>query len=226
MRRPGTLEWLFLAGELVPIGCTISFLQRPAADVLRVVNEVRADATLEVASVGLLPGSASVLEPMEAPWTTELVVDCGTWTAYLTNSIGGGDITAIAPAVGRLLNTVCVSAQHIDRHGPGHASTQLWLQGPDGVPPLMYVRTVSAHCQDGRWSWYTKGTVQEYEQTDRYERRRISERLDRGTLVEYLDALGIRVDDPSFFGEGIAFRRIVDWDTRRQSVGEWRAENL
>jgi len=226
MRRVGTLAWLNLTGELAPIGSTINFLQRPAVDVLRVVNEVRADATLEVTSVGLLPGSASVLDPMEAPWTTELVIDCGKWTAYLNNSIGGGDITAIAPAVGRLLNTVCVSAQHKHRYGPGHASTQLWLQGPDGKPPLMYVRTLSAHCQDGRWSWHTSGTVQEFEQPGRYERRRIAERFDRETLVEYLDALGIRVDDPSFFGQGIAIRRIVDWDVRRQSVAEWQVENL
>ena len=113
------LPWLFLAGELAPIGYTISFLQRPAGDVLEIINDIRANATLEVTKVGHLPGSASVLDPMEAPWTTELVIECGEWTAYLNNSIGGGDITAIAPAVGRILNTVCVGAEHTDRYGPG-----------------------------------------------------------------------------------------------------------
>ncbi|MCP4305595.1 MAG: hypothetical protein GY788_12090 [bacterium] len=220
------MSWLFLAGELAPIGYTISFLQRPAADVLSVINEIRASAALEVIDVGHLPDSAGVLDPMEAPWTTELVIDCGQWTAYLNNSIGGGDITAIAPAIGRMLNTVCVGAQHTDRHGPGHAATQLWLEGPNGEPPLMYIRTLSAHCQDGRWSWHTSGIMQDFEQPERYERRRISQRLDRTTLVAYLDALGIRVDDPSFFGQGIAIRQIVDWKARSQSVDEWRAENL
>lgn len=220
------LAWLFLAGELAPIGYTISFLQRPVEDVLEAINDVRADATLEVTEVGELPESADVLDPMEAPWTTELVIDCGEWTAYLNNFVNGGDITAIAPAIGRILNTVCVGAEHTDRYGPGHAAAQLWLQGPHGEPPLMYVRTLSAHCQDGRWSWHTSGTVQEFERPERYERRRIADRLDRPTLVEYLSALGVRVDDPSFFGDGIAIRQIVDWNVRRQSVDKWRTDNL
>lgn len=217
---------LFLASELAPIGSAISFLRRPAPDVLDVINDIRADATVEVTEAGQLPRSAHVLDPMEAPWTTELVIDCGAWTAYLNNSIGGGDITAIAPAIGRILKTACVSAQHKDPYGPGHAATQLWLQGPGGKPPLMYIRTLSAHCQDGRWSWHSSGTLQDFEQPERYTRRSIAQRLDRATLVSYLDALGIRVDDPNFFGEGIAIRQIVDWSRRRQSVAEWRAENL
>lgn len=217
---------MFLGGELAPIGYTISFLHGPASDVLRVIEDIRGYATLEIAEAGRLPGSAVVLDPMEAPWTTELVIDCGEWTAYLNNAIGGGDITAIAPAIGRSLGVACVGAQHTDRYGPGHAATQFWLEGPDGEPPLMYIRTLSAHCQDGRWSWHTSGSVQDFEQPERYEQRRVSDRLDRATLVSYLAALGIRVDDPSFFGEGTAVRQIVDWEVRRQHIDRWRRENL
>ena len=167
-----------------------------------------------------------MLDPMEAPWTTELVVDCGEWTAYLNNFINGGDITAVAPAVGRLLNTVCVGAQHTDRYGPGHAATKLWLQGPDGEPPLMNIRTLSAHCQDGRWSWHASGAVQNFERPERYEKRKVAHRLNRSTLVEYLGALGIRVDEPTFFGNGVAIRQIVDWNVRRVRVDAWRTDNL
>lgn len=220
------MTWLFLGGELAPIGHTISFLQRPSTDVLSAIDQIRGQATVDVGEVGRLPGSARVLDPMEAPWTTELVIDCGRWTAYLNNAINGGDITAIAPAIGRLLNTVCVGAQHTDRHGPGHAATQLWLQGPGGEPPLMYIRTLSAHCQDGRWSWRASGQLQDFEHPERYESGRIAQRLDRSTLVEYLNALGIQVDDPGFFGDGIAIRQIVEWEVRRESVDEWRAANL
>lgn len=220
------MGWLFLSGELVPLGGTVSFLRRPSADVVEVIKDIHAESRLEVTEVGSLPDSVRVLDPMEMPWTTELVIDCGEWTAYLNNAIGGSDITAIAPAVGRIMNTVCVSAQHKLRYGPGHAATQLWLQGPGGKPPLMYVRTLSAHCADGRWSWYASGTMQGFEHPERYERRRIAERLDRATLVEYLDALGIHVDDAGFFGDGTAVKRLVDWDRRRQTVAEWRAEYL
>lgn len=90
----------------------------------------------------------------------------------------------------------------------------------------MYVRTLSAYCQDGQWSWHTSGSIQDFEKPERYKRRRIAQRFDRATLAEYLSAIGIRVDDPSFFGDGIAIRQIVDWSVRRQSVDEWRVENL
>jgi hypothetical protein len=73
-------------------------------------------------------------------------------------------MVAIAPAIGRSLDTGRVGAQHTDRYGPGHVATQLWLQGPDGEPSLTYIRTLSAVCEEGRWSWHTSGTVQAFEQ--------------------------------------------------------------
>jgi hypothetical protein len=65
-----------------------------------------------------------------------------------------------------------------------------------------------------------------FERPERYEKRRVAHRLNRSTLVEYLDALGILVDDPSFFGNGVAIRQIVDWDVRRVRVDAWRTDNL
>ena len=57
------LVWLFLAGELAPIGYTISFLQRPIADVVDVIKDIRADVILEVEEVGGLPRSVVCLIP-------------------------------------------------------------------------------------------------------------------------------------------------------------------
>lgn len=220
------LAWLLLGGALAPIGSTVSFVDRPARVVLSAIEAIRARRPIEMEPAGRLPESARVLDPMEAPWTVELVIDCGEWTAYLNNFIGGGDLTAVAPAVAQRLGADCVGVEHTGLYGPGHAGTQFWLQGPGGAPPLNYIRTLSAIRQDGSWSWHTSGTLQAFERPERYERSRISERLDRATLVEYLHALDIRVDDPSFFGEGTVVRQGVDGVVRRQTADQWRAENL
>lgn len=216
---------LLLGGELSPLGNGVAFLHSEIEDVLHAVVEARKGATLDVRAVGQLPEAAAVLDPMEAPWTVELIVDCGEWTGYFNNFIGGGDVSAIAPAVARLMNVECVTAQHAPRHGPGHAATQLWMQGPGGEPPLMSVRTLSAHCQDGRWRWYESGELQPFEASARYGARRIRDRLDRPLLIEYLHQLGIRVDDRAFFGDAVAVRQVVDWTPRQETVAAWRAAN-
>ena len=217
---------LLLGGRLSPIGNGVCFVQAPFARVVDAVRQIHRQVELSVAEVAGLEEGALALDPMEAPWTVELLVDCGAWTCYLNNRIGGGDITAVAPAVAHGLGVECVTAQHAPMHGPRHAATQLWLQGPLGEPPLMYVRTLSAHCQDGRWRWRTSGEVQWFEDADRYRARNIRDRLDRSLLVDYLHMLGIRADDPSFFGRGVVVRQTVDWPVRRDSVIEWRRANL
>lgn len=85
------------------------------------------------------PECFGLLEPLETPWTRELLIDCGKWTAYLNNSIDGGDPTAAALVLVKRFNARCVTATNSPPKGPGQASTQLWLQGPDGDLPLMYV---------------------------------------------------------------------------------------
>lgn len=214
-----------LGGGLAPLGTGMAFLRASMATVLDAVRDVRSESLIDVTAAGKLPGSAALLDPMEMPWTVELLADCGDWTAYMNNAIGGTDISAIAPALGRRLEVTCVTAQHAPKHGPGHAATQLWLQGPGGAPPLMGIRDISAHCQDGRWSWHTFGEVQSFERPEMYDVRKIRDRFNRPLLIEYLEALGIHADDPSFFGDCVAVRQLVDWPRRTVSVAAWRSDN-
>ncbi len=162
---------------------------------------------------------------MEAPWTTEVFADCGSWTAYLNNGLNGGDPSAIAPVLARALGATCVTAVHIARYGSGHAGTQLILAGPGGEPPLMYLRSLATHCEDGRWSWYESGAIQPFERPERYSARLKRDRLDRALLVDYLAALGLDVDDQSFYRRAWVMRQLVDWNVRRQTANEFRAEN-
>lgn len=200
---PSDAVWpCFLGGSLRPIGCAISFLDAPLAEVLEAVLDVRGERC-EVSIPMPLPACAWSLDPMEAPWTKELLVACERWTAYVNNGINGGDLTAIAPAIAQKRGWRCVGAEHMPTYGPGHAATQLWMQGPEGEPPLYYVRTLAAHAEDGRWSWHEFGEVQPFEATDRYLARRKQDRLDRALLVQYLGALGIRVDDAEFYAAAL-----------------------
>lgn len=212
-----------LGGSLSPAGLTVSFLEAPLSRVVERLTTWREGLgqSLEVS-----PADLSSLRglPFESPWTREVLLDCGDWTAYLNNDIGGGDPTAAAPYLSAALGVRCVIAMHAPPHGPGHASTQLWLLGPDGVPPLMYVRTISAIAEDGRWSWHVSGIPQPFERRERYHARRIRDRLDRPLLVGYLAALGIDVDRESFFEAGVLVRQRVTYSVRTMTADEVREE--
>lgn len=220
------MSGLLLGGELAPIGLSVGFLRRPMRQVRDALISWRRHElgqTVAEASSTPFPECTSVLDPLEAPWTTELIVDCGDWTAYLNNGIDGGDPTAAAPYLGVRLDCDCIVAMHAPPHGPGHASTQLWIMGPFGVPPTNAVRTIAAHAEDGQWSWHASGALQPFERPERYTARRKRDRLDRPLLVSYLEALGIRVDDDGFYGDGLGLRQIVEDERRRQeSVADVR----
>lgn len=206
-----------------PLGCAASFVEGPFDDVVASLSAVH--DRCEVSEPLSFPYGMRILGPMEAPWTRELVVRCGRWTAYLNNGLNGGDLTAVAPAVARMGGWRCVGAQHMPRYGPGHAATQLWIQGPDGDPPLGYVRTLAAHASDGRWKWHESGGLQPFEEPSSYTRPRVRDRLDRPRLVSYLHKLGIRVDEPDFFGEGVVLAQLVDWERRVETVADFRRAN-
>ncbi|HET9989480.1 MAG TPA: hypothetical protein VFQ65_13205 [Kofleriaceae bacterium] len=217
---------LLLGGKLAPIGKCVAFLRRPMLEVRDAILTWRRQElrqTIEDTGAARFPDCMAVLDPLEAPWTVEVLIDCGEWTAYMNNWIQGGDPTAAAPYLAVRLGCDCIVALHAPPYGPGHASTQLCMIGPDGASPHMYVRTIAAHAEDGRWSWDTYGSLQPFEQPERYEARKIKDRFDRALLVTYLSALGIRVDDLAFYGEGCALRRSVEFVPRRETVAQVRA---
>jgi hypothetical protein len=213
-----------LGGSSRPLGCAVSFIDAPWKEVLAAVVELRG-SDIRVSGPMGLPDCLGALDPMQAPWTKEAGIDCGQWTAYINNGIAGGDLTAIAPALARMNGWRCIGAQHMPRFGPGHAATQLWIQGPGGPPPLLLVRTVSAYAQDGRWSWHESGEPQPFEDLDRYQARLVRDRLDRALLVRYLSSFGIRADDPSFFGDGVIVTQLVNWTSREESAERFRETN-
>jgi hypothetical protein len=129
------------------------------------------------------------------------------WTAYVDNGWNGPDVF---PPVSYLsterldcLGVRAVAARHnmrADEQGPGqYGSVQLDVWGPDGAPPLQYVRSVHAANDGGRWVFGQSGAPFAFEETERYRARRIRDRFTFAMLRRYLDSLGIRGFDRDFY---------------------------
>jgi hypothetical protein len=194
-----------LSGPFSPIGWSVGCVEVPLPGVMQALLAWRRGlgAELDVWALGWCwPQCLQQLDPLEAPSTSELLIGHGGgWTCYLNNDLNGGDP---APAIGylaRLLRTRALIAVHQPPTAVGHASTQFRQLGSDGDPPLMYRRTIAAHAEDGRWSWYDYGEPLPFEHPQRYAARLKRDRLDRALLVEYLGAMGIAVDDQASYGQ-------------------------
>ncbi|WBB67009.1 hypothetical protein [Micromonospora sp. WMMD812] len=213
-----------LGGSASPIGWSVQYIHASPDSVLDAVRKVHTEVELRVSPPRPYPEVLENLVPFEAPWARELVMRCGNWTAYLNNFVNGGDLTGIGPAIARDLDVRCVVAEHSPRHGPGHEGTQLWVMGPQGEPPLIYERTLSAVAADGRWKWYESGCPLPFEDLSRYTARRIRDRLDRALLTRYLQELGIPAEDDDAYGHGVVVQQLVRWPRRTVSLADANRE--
>lgn len=217
-----------LGGSAHPLGGWVQYVQLPCDELLADLRAWRSGLgkKLKVSRARPYPEVLDDLVPFEAPWTRELLMPCGDgWTAYLNNSVNGGDPTAAAAHLAAQRNVRCVIAGHSVPDGSGHGSTQLWVHGPDGEPPLMYERTLAAHCEDGRWKWLVSGTPFPFEETERYAARLVRDRLDRDLLLRYLGELGIPAGDDDAYGPGVVVQQKVSWKRRTVTLEEARAED-
>jgi hypothetical protein len=223
-----------LGAGVWPIGQLIGFVEAPFDVVVEAMRswkrELRARwrerAFVDVPVLEQLES----LAPLQAPWTRELLIETtGSWTAHVSNDLGGGDSWPRVSYLGDVLETQWVVASHTPAEQYPYPSTQLWIGGPQGEPPLRFVRTISAGVYDnGRWEFETTGPVQPWEDPTRYSERRIQDRLTRNMLVQYLAALGIDVDEPTFFGSGALFQERALWHwyrrPRRLTIAEARRD--
>ncbi len=217
-------EPFFLGGSLAPAGLWVSYLRAPIDAVVEVLTGWRTGLGQSIdRSPVTLAGLPAELEPYESPWSREILLDCGEWTAYLNNGIDGGDPSSAPIQLCRSLGVRMITAGHRPLRGSGHGGTHLWVLGPDGVPPLMYRRTIDVHAIDGRWRFETSGTPLDFEQPARYTARRVRDRFDRPMLIDYLAAAGVRADDPGFHQPGQLIHQRTDRPARRESASQVRA---
>jgi hypothetical protein len=219
---------IIFGGDCWPIGWRVGFLERPYHDV---IDAMRGWDTVERWAAEELPSSdleARLLRlaPLQTPPKRQLVVPAGErWTAHLMNSLLGGDSVSWVGYLSGVLECQGVIASHIPIGQYPFPSTQFELLGPDGPPPLRYVRTISAGIYDsGRWSFMVSGDPQPFEEPDSYLQRRKRDRFTRLMLIRYLAALGIEADDPGIYGQsGMLFESLSDYTPRTMTLAEARA---
>ncbi|GAB3932477.1 hypothetical protein GCM10029976_038490 [Kribbella albertanoniae] len=130
------------------------------------------------------------------------------WTAYFDCGFQGTDAVS---TVGYLAEELKCQGLAIDStphtfgtglETPGrYGAVQFELFGPLQTDFLNYVRTISAAHDGSRWSFEANGTVQAFEDPDRYEARRVRDKFTSEMLAEYAAELGVRPFDEDFYAD-------------------------
>ncbi|MFS0704453.1 hypothetical protein AB6N23_08020 [Cellulomonas sp. 179-A 9B4 NHS] len=202
-----------------PITSHLGFLRAPLDVVAPALTSWRREIH-GVAQLEHLPGGLRDHMPHLEPLTSgvrprELVVATANpeWTAVVDCGFPHGDPVS---TVGHLARAVAVEGVVVTSvpasHGAGgrtarRGARQLQLFAPTATEFLNYVRSVSVVQYEGRWRFDANGEVQEFEDRQAYERRKVGERFTSSMLVGYAAALGLRPFDDDFYpGPGVLVR--------------------
>ena len=80
-----------------------------------------------------------------------------------------------------------------------YGSVQFGLSGPDGEPPGNAIRVIYAANDGGPWEFGQFGEPLPFEETERYQARRVRDRFTMEMLRDYLQALGIRAFEADYY---------------------------
>jgi hypothetical protein len=157
---------------------------------------------------GGLSVNISELEPLTSGMRPrELVVATRNpeWTAVFDCGFQGADPITTVGFLAQTLQVqgvVVVSIPDVPG-GAGrpqrYGARQVEMFGPLRTHFLNYVRTISVVRETTRWRFNANGTVQEFEDTEAYKRRKVADRFTPSMLIAYADALGLRPFDEDFF---------------------------
>lgn len=155
-----------------------------------------------------LENAFEALQPMTpVPRRWLLVPTSGEWVAYFDNCMRSPDpVPAICYLSQKLAcrGVVATSIPHTLSEDTGtkrglYGAIQFELFASQKREFLNYERSVFVAFEAGKWSFEANGTVQSFEDTTNYQKRRIVDRFTLEMLKRYCYALGIRVDDPDFY---------------------------
>ena len=191
------------------------------------VGFVEADATLVAATLAGAAGyygwyqHATRVDPVDGPLDVALaslermapfspsrflvLPTRSRWTAVFDNSEPYHSYDAIARLATNLRSRAVHFCHVPDMHRKPegrYGSTKFSVFSPDGAPPEARggpERLVYAINEGGRWTFLAHGTPQPYELVERYESRRLRDRLTPEMLVAYGRALGIEITDEDFY---------------------------
>ncbi len=188
-----------LNGYYAPITFSWGFLDAPIARVEEAIVKWNISLNRKTnmhSAVSNLSNALNRLDPLETPWTKELLICTeSSWTAYFNNQSIGGDPF---PPVSYLSKLIGCRSLIVSSCPDG--SSAFWLTGAKQTDFLNVERAVLALNDGGsRWRFSERGLPLPFEETERYTRRKIKERLDDEMLERYFAVFGIRLFDDDFY---------------------------
>jgi hypothetical protein len=146
-------------------------------------------------------GKTRHVEPGDRPPAWLLIETASGWTAVIAEADAGADSASYLARVlcTRALRT-SFSVHVTDEAGDvlEYGDVAFWLF--DGNRTDRPLRIVQASRGDSGWTWDLSGEPQPFEDLARYRERRIPRRFDRELLNDYCRAIGIRREDPAYYG--------------------------
>jgi hypothetical protein len=129
------------------------------------------------------------------------------WVAYFNNPWRGTDADGLVSYLAtkihcQALLVTAVPDSMEDKTGlpyKTYGATVLEIHGPEYIDWQNTLRAISVMNDGGQWTFYNKGTPLPFEDTKRYEARRIQDRFTFEMLQEYLQALGLLPFEESFY---------------------------
>lgn len=153
--------------------------------------------------------SLQQLQPVRTPLNKILLLETrGPWVAYFDNSRNGSDPAGFIGHLSQQLHCrglrVRWEPASAAGDGPGTFSTSknliFTLYAPEEREWLNIERSISLVNDYGSWSFKASGTVQPYEQTERYTARRLRDRFTPEMLAAYCAQVGVHPFDAEFYG--------------------------
>jgi hypothetical protein len=128
-----------------------------------------------------------------------IVPTAGPWTAYFDNGWRGPDAFPPMSYLAKRLGTRGLRVVAVPPTEGRYSASIFELYGPEDREWLNFERAVSAMKDGDRWRFSVSGEPLPFEDLDRYSARRVRDRFPHELLDRYLQALGIRAFDETFY---------------------------
>lgn len=140
-----------------------------------------------------LAQAAASLAP-SVPLSRYAAIPIGAWTLILSNGPSGTDVGLLPSQAAREMGCRALRVVCVEDGEHRFPARVLEVFGPEGSPPLLFVRSIVAAKDGARWVFETSGEPLAFERVQEYKRRRKTDRFTCELLYEYLRALGVPLD--------------------------------
>jgi hypothetical protein len=205
-----------LDNKLAPLTFNWGFLEAPVDAVSAAYTrwQKKILQSVKVSTIDLpLADALRLLEPLDTGSQRLLLLSTkGRWTACFDNGAKGGNPSTFVGELSQQMKCrgiTCGSVPNtLTKSDRGKLGTwgavKFTLFAPEEREYLNIERSVSVINDVRGWTFNSVGTVQDFEQVDRYAARKIADRFTPEMLEDYCRAFGINLFDEDFYG-GVGF---------------------